>query len=111
VCTSVTQIHVVVVVVVVVIVVVVLVVLVLVLVLVRLLLLSFVLHPLGCSHRSWSVTVYLIRSLSLDEESTLSRSRYLHKTTRTQKKRRQISVLRVGFKPTNPVLEQAKIFH
>jgi hypothetical protein len=37
-----------------------------------------------------------------------SQGRYLHRTTQTQNKRRQISMPWVGFEPTIPVLERAK---
>jgi hypothetical protein len=37
-----------------------------------------------------------------------SKGRYLHKTTQTQNKRRQISMPRVGFEPTTQVIEQTK---
>jgi hypothetical protein len=34
-----------------------------------------------------------------------------HRTTQTQNKRTQTSMLRVGFEPTIPVFEQAKTVH
>jgi hypothetical protein len=40
-----------------------------------------------------------------------SARRYLYRTTQTQQKSGQASILRVGFEPTIPIFEQAKIFH
>jgi hypothetical protein len=47
----------------------------------------------------------------LDGLLALSQGRYLHRTTQTQKKRRQTSICGVGFEPTIPVFERAKIVH
>jgi hypothetical protein len=41
----------------------------------------------------------------------LSQGRYLHRTTQTQNKRRQVSMPLVGFEPTIPAFERAKIVH
>jgi hypothetical protein len=38
-------------------------------------------------------------------------SRYLHRTRQTQNTRRQTSIPRVGFEPTNPVFERVKTVH
>jgi hypothetical protein len=40
-----------------------------------------------------------------------SQGRYLHRTTQTHNKRRQISMPRVGFELTIPVFEREKRFH
>jgi hypothetical protein len=40
-----------------------------------------------------------------------SQGRYLHRTTQTQNERRLLSMSWVGFEPTIPVFERAKIFH
>jgi hypothetical protein len=40
-----------------------------------------------------------------------TQGRYLHRTTQTQNKRRQTSLLWVGFEPTIPAFEQEKTFH
>jgi hypothetical protein len=40
---------------------------------------------------------------------SLSQGRYLHRPTQSQNKRRQTSTLRVGFEPTIPAFERAKI--
>jgi hypothetical protein len=40
-----------------------------------------------------------------------SKGRYLHRTTQTQKKRRQISMPLFGFEPTTPVFKRAKTVH
>jgi hypothetical protein len=47
---------------------------------------------------------------SLDGGPALSQGRYLHRTTQTQKKRRQTSIPWVGFEPTIPVFQRAKTF-
>jgi hypothetical protein len=41
----------------------------------------------------------------------LSQGHYLHRTTQTQKKRRQTSMPRLGFEPITPVFERAKTVH
>jgi hypothetical protein len=47
----------------------------------------------------------------LNGSSALSQGRYLHREIKTQKKRGQTSVPRVGFEPMVPVFERAKAFH
>jgi hypothetical protein len=44
-------------------------------------------------------------------EISATQGRYLYTTTQTQNKRRQISMPWMGFEPTIPVFERAKIFH
>jgi hypothetical protein len=47
----------------------------------------------------------------LDGGSALSQGCYLHRTTRTEKKRGQTYMPRVGFEPRVKVFERAKTFH
>jgi hypothetical protein len=44
-------------------------------------------------------------------EISSSQDRYLHRTTQTQQKRGETSMLLVGFELTIPIFEQARIFH
>jgi hypothetical protein len=48
---------------------------------------------------------------SLEVGSARCKSRYLHRTTQTQNKRRQTSMPHVEFEPTTPVFERAKTVH
>jgi hypothetical protein len=47
----------------------------------------------------------------MDGRSALSQGRYLYKTTKIQNKCGQTSISRVGFEPTIPGVERAKIFY
>jgi hypothetical protein len=73
-----------------------------------------------CSHLEHRASVKRFVSLQflnlrqsvglLGREISPSQGRYLNRTTKTQKKRRQTSMPRVGFEPTIPVFERAKTF-
>jgi hypothetical protein len=51
------------------------------------------------------------RKDSFGGDQPVARRVHIHRTTQTQNKRTQTSMLRAGFEPTTPVFEQAKTLH
>jgi hypothetical protein len=57
------------------------------------------------------VSLHFLNPKTVGRIPWTSQGRYLHKTTQTQNKRRQTTMPLVGFEPTIPVFERAKIVH
>jgi hypothetical protein len=61
-----------------------------------------------CEHCTWSLTQSVCL---LGREISPSQGRYLHRGQHKQNKRTETSMPQVGFEPTIPVFERAKIIH
>jgi hypothetical protein len=57
------------------------------------------------------LNLYTVGRTSWTGDQPVARPLPTHRTTRTQNKRPQISMPRVGFEPTIPVFERAKTVH